>query len=108
MHVKLITYVNNDNGFDLIIAVVFTMIPQKRVLGSKAQYIVIYFCLAEGETLPQFHLRALQIRSTNFLLQDKTGQINNLTGIYIMEQSKLKHFQRYMIPYKLDYMLVNV
>ena len=81
---------NNDNDFDLLIDVVFAMSTQIGGLGTKAQEPVIYFCLGECETLPQLHLRALQIRSEMFLLQDKTRQINNLTGKYITEFSKLK------------------
>ena len=94
---------NNDNGFDLIIAVVFVMSPQQVGLGPKAQYVVIPFRLGEVETLPEFHLRSLTVRSELDLFQDQTGQINNLTGKYIMDMSKLKHLQRYMTPFELDY-----
>ena len=79
------------------------MSTQLGVIGSKAQDLVISFFIGEVETLPQFHLRALHIRSEIFLFQDKTGQINNLIGKYIMELSKLKHLQRYMNYYELDY-----
>ena len=61
------------------------MSPQLGVLGYKDEDLVISFCLVERETLPQLHLRALQARSYIFLFQDETGQINNLTGKYIME-----------------------
>ena len=44
-HVKLITYMNTDNIFYLLVAVEFAMIPQVGVLGPKAQHLVIYFCL---------------------------------------------------------------
>ena len=94
---------NNDNGFDLLIAVVFATSPQLGGLGPKAQDLVIYFRLGEGETLPQLHLRALHNRSENFLFQYQTGKIKNLTGKYIMELSKLKHLQRYTTPFGLDY-----
>ena len=50
-----------ENGFELLIAVVFAMIPQLGVLGHKAQDIVIPFCLGEVEPLPDFHLRDLTI-----------------------------------------------
>ena len=90
---------NIDIVFDLLISVVFAMSPQIGVLEPKSQDLVISFCLGEGENIPQFHLRALQIRSEIFLLQDQTGKINNLTGKYIMEISKLKHIQRYMSPF---------
>ena len=84
MHAKIITYMNNDNVFDILIAVIFAMSPQLGVLGPKAQYLLISFFIGEVETLPLFHLRYLQIISVIFLSQDKTGQINNLTGKYIM------------------------
>ena len=77
--------VNNVNGFDLLIAVVFTIKTKLVVLGPKAQYLMISFCLGEGETIPQYHLIFLQVRSEKFLLQDDTGQINNPTGKYITE-----------------------
>ena len=75
---------NNDNGFDLIFAVVFAMSPQLGVLGTKYQDLVIPFFLYEGETLPKLHLRSLQIRSEFLLLKDETGQINKLTDKHIM------------------------
>ena len=59
---------------------------------------MVFFHLGEVETLPQFHLRALYIRSELNLFQDQTGQINNLIGRYIMELSQLKYIQRYMTP----------
>ena len=94
---------NNDNGFDLPIAIVFAMITQLGELEHKDQDLVIYFCLGERENLPQFHLRALDTRSENFLLQYQTVQINNLKDKYIMELSRLKHLQIYMTPFELDY-----
>ena len=44
---------NLDNGFDLLVAIIFSTIPQIVVLGPKDQYLVISFFLGEGETLPQ-------------------------------------------------------
>ena len=79
------------------------MSNQLGVIGPKYQDLVISFCLGERETIPQVHLIDLQIISEIFLLQDKTGQINNLTGKYIMEPSKFKHIQRYMTTFELDY-----
>ena len=79
------------------------MIPQLGVLGTKAQDFVISSRLGEGEKIPQLHLRALHIIGEILLLQDKIGQINNLTGKYIMELSKLKQLKRYMILFELDY-----
>ena len=57
----------------------------------------------EVETLPQFHLRAFQIRSEYFLFQGETRQVNNLAGKYIMEMSKLGHLQQYMTTFQLKY-----
>ena len=65
---------NIDNGFDLAVVVVFYMSPHLRGLGPKSQFLMISFRLGEGETLPQFHLRALQERGYFFLLNDETMQ----------------------------------
>ena len=46
-HVKLVTNIQYYNGFELLIAVVFKMIPQFVGLGSKAQDLVIPFFLGE-------------------------------------------------------------
>ena len=46
-HVKLIKYINNNNIFHLLIAVVFSMIPQPGGLGTKAQDLVISFHVGE-------------------------------------------------------------
>ena len=46
-YVKLITYMNNDNSFYLIIYVVFAMSPQLGGLGPKYQDLVIYFSLVK-------------------------------------------------------------
>ena len=78
--VKLVTYINIVNGFNLIVASVFLISPTLRLILPQAQDLVISFCLGEGGTLPQFHLRALHFRNENFLLNDETGQVNNLTG----------------------------
>ena len=94
---------NKNNGFDLLIGFVFAMTQQLGGIGAKDQYLVIPFCLCEGEIFPRFHLRALHVRSEIFLLQYKTGQINNLTDKYIMELSKLKHIQHYMTNFELEY-----
>ena len=92
---------NNDNLFDLIITVVFAMSTQLGGFGTKAQDFVIFFWLGEVETLTQFHIIAIHIRSEDFLLQDKKGKINNFTGEYITEISKLKNLQQYMTTFEL-------
>ena len=57
---------NSYNGFELVIGVVFTMIPQLGGLGPRAQDLVTIFLLGEGYTLPQFNLRDLHIRGEIF------------------------------------------
>ena len=52
-----------DNGFELLIVVVFAMSPQIGGLGTKSQDPGITFRLGEGEPLTDFHLGALTIRS---------------------------------------------
>ena len=83
-HVKIFTYMNNDNGFDILVAVVFYNSPQLGGIGTKYQDLVRPFQISEGESLPDFHLRALQERSEIYLLTNKAVQINNLTGKNIM------------------------
>ena len=51
---------NIDNVFDLIIYVVFAIIPQLGGLVPKYQDLVIDFSLVEGKTIPQFHIRDIQ------------------------------------------------
>ena len=82
-----------DNGFEILLAVVFAMSPQLGVLGPKAQDFVTPFCLSEVEPISDFHLIALVIRSELVLIIIQTGNINNLIGKYIMELSKIKHLQ---------------
>ena len=62
---------NIDNEFDLIIAVVFATIPQLGGLGPNTKDLVIHFSLGEGETLPEFHIRALTDRSELDLIDIK-------------------------------------
>ena len=45
------------------------------------------------------------IRSELVLMRYQTGQINNLTGKYIMELSKLKHLQRYMTSFEIYFII---
>ena len=52
LHVKLITYINSNNVFNILISVVFDMSSQLGVLGTKSQELAISFCIAEVETLP--------------------------------------------------------
>ena len=78
------------------------MIPQLGQLGPNDQDLLIPLRLGEGKPLPYFHLRYLTIRSEIVLIRDQTGQINNLTGKYIMELSKPKHLQHYMNFFELD------
>ena len=79
-HVKLVTHIHYDNGFELLIAVVFAIISHLVGLGTKAQDLVIPFYLGEGEPLSDFHLRTLAIRSELVIIRYQTVQINNPTG----------------------------
>ena len=73
-----------ENGFELLIDVVFAMSPQLGGLGPKYQDLTIPFRLGEGEPLSYFHLKALEIRSELVFIIDQTGQVDNLTGKYIV------------------------
>ena len=74
-----------ENIFELIISVLFSIIPQIGGLGPKYQDFVIPFRLGEGEPLPYFHLVSLAIRSELVLTIYQTVQVNKITGKYIME-----------------------
>ena len=50
-HIKIITYINNDNGFEINIAVVFAMSPQLGGIGPKSQKNLASFRIGEGGTL---------------------------------------------------------
>ena len=73
-HVKIITYMNSDNVIYLIVYVVFYMSPQLILLGPKSQDLVISFHIGEGETLPQFHLKSIQVRSEISCCKIKKGK----------------------------------
>ena len=58
LHVKQITYMNNENGFDLLIYVIFSISPHL----PKYQDPVFSFYLCDRETSPQLHIIALKTR----------------------------------------------
>ena len=64
-----------NNGFELIIEVVLSM---------------IHFHLGEGEPLPDFYLKSLAIRREIVLMRYQRVQIKNRTRKYVMELSELK------------------
>ena len=72
-------------------------------IGLKPQDLVTPFQLICGESIPDFHMLALHSISKIYPLNDNTAQKNNLTSKYIMELSKLKHLQRYMNYFEMDY-----
>ena len=65
---------NNDNGFDILVEVIFSISPQLGGIGLKAQDLVTPFQLLEGEYLPDFHIQDLRERIEIYLLDDKTVQ----------------------------------
>ena len=76
---------NIDNGFELLVTVVFTMSPQLGGLGPKSKDLVKLFRLERREYLSQSHLKYLQSICKIYPLNDETRQTNNLTGKNIME-----------------------
>ena len=102
-HGKLITYINIDNGFDLLIAFVFAMGTQLGGLGPNYQDLVIYFHIGEGGTTPKLHLGSLQDQSNFVRLKYEKVQIKNLIDKWITELSKLKQLQFYMTTFEIEY-----
>ena len=77
---------NTNNDCDLLIDVVLALSPQLGVLVPKYQDLVVSFYFGQGENIPQFQLRDLNIRSELFWLKYQTvktqqphRQINHLT-----------------------------
>ena len=68
-----------EDGFELLIAVVFSVIPQLGGHEPKSQYLVMTLRLGEGEPLPDFHPKDLAIISELVFMRDQTKHINNLT-----------------------------
>ena len=77
------------------------MSPQLGGIGPKAEELMIPFRLGKGEPISDFHLRYIAIIIELLLMRYKTVYINNLTGKYIMELSKLKYIQRYMTSFEI-------
>ena len=69
-----------ENGFELLIAFVLSVITKLGGIGPKAQDLVIPFKLGEGEPLPDFYLIPLAIIVELLLTRYQTEQTNNLTG----------------------------
>ena len=93
---------NIDNGFDLLIYVVFSNSPQFGGLGTKSQEFVVSFFPGQGKTLSQFRLRDIHPQNENHPFKYDTGQ-KKTTCKYIMELSKFKHLQCYMTKFEPDY-----
>ena len=63
---RLNTYMNNVNIFDLIIYVVFDMIPQLGGIGPKSEDIVIPFRLGKGEIFQKNNPHSSSYQKWNF------------------------------------------
>ena len=59
-HVNIFTYTKNDNGFNILVSVVFDTGTQLVVIVPKAHGLVTSCKIIKGEPLPEFHLRYLQ------------------------------------------------
>ena len=47
---------NTDNGFDLMVAVAFTISPKLGVIGPKTSDIITSLTLQSGETIPDLNI----------------------------------------------------
>ena len=79
----------NDNGFESLVLVVFSISPQFDGIGTMAQDLVTQLQLKERKSFPYFYMRYLQSRIKIYLFNDNTGHKENLTVKYIMLLSKL-------------------
>ena len=94
---------NTDNGFDLMVAVAFTISTKLVVIGPKTSDIITSLTLQSGETIPDLNICTLHFIIKIILMNDETLQKNELTGIYICEISKLLDLHRYMNKYEIEY-----
>ena len=53
---ELITHMNNGNGFDLMVSVVFAINTQFKVIGPKPYYLVTSLTLEQVNISAYFHL----------------------------------------------------
>ena len=67
---------NNDTIFGLLVAYVFSLIPKLGGIGTKDQYLVTLFEPIEGESIPDFHLPALQGKREIYVLDENIGNKN--------------------------------
>ena len=70
-YVKLITYIKNDNGFDLMVDVAFFISPQIEGLVPETYYFVTSFTFHQGESIPDFHIHFLYANSDIILMKDR-------------------------------------
>ena len=59
-HVKFVTYMNNDNGFDILVSIVFYISPKLISIRTNAQNLVTSFKIIKVVPLPGFNLQNLQ------------------------------------------------
>ena len=74
---------NTDNGFDLMVAVAFTISTKLVVIGPKTSDIITSLTLQSGETIPDLNICTLRFCINIILMKDETLQKNALTGTYI-------------------------
>ena len=87
---------NNNNVYDLLVAVGFAMSFYICDIWPKSQDLVAPFKILKSESLPDFYMYDIQSRSNICLLSYNIYQKNFLTHKYIIKLSKIKHLQRYM------------
>ena len=74
---------NTNNGFDLMVAVSFTIIPQLRVNGTKPSGIINSLTLKPNETIPYLNICTFRFCIKIILVKAEMFQKNDLTGTYL-------------------------
>jgi hypothetical protein len=84
MAVSLALEKHNSNGFYILNTIIWENSPQLGGQGDSAEHRVMNYYIIPGDTITEFYVRAVNIKSQLNLLQDNTGQNNKLTGKFLM------------------------
>ena len=84
MAVSLALEKHNSDGFYILNTIIWENSPQLGGQGDSAEHRVMNYYIIPGNTITDFYVRAVNIKSQLNLLQDNTGQNNKLTGKFLM------------------------
>jgi hypothetical protein len=84
MAVSLALEKHNSDGFYILNTIIWENSPPLGGQGKSAEHRVMNYYIIPGNTITEFYVRAVNIKSQLNLLQDNTGQNNKLTGKFLI------------------------